>query len=87
MEKMGALSQRTPNGERFVKTTAKTLFEVAREIARRLMRIFLQDEANHQTGWIGTVATLIEKFGRVTAEQYLAGGNQQAFVMKVGTVA
>src|ERR1700752_5282042 len=79
------------------------LFEVAREIAQRLIRIFLQDKdgrrpvfggseklqndpewkdnlmffeyfhgdngagigANHQTGWTGTVATMINIFGRI----------------------
>jgi hypothetical protein len=93
------------------------LFEVAREIATRLTRIFLRDEsgrrpvyggtwkfqtdphwkdyllfheyfhgdngaglgASHQTGWTGTVATLIDIFGRLDAEQFLAAG-KRAFV-------
>src|SRR5215831_14280141 len=93
------------------------LFEVAREIATRLTRIFLRDEsgrrpvyggtkklqtdphwkdyllfyeyfhgdnggglgASHQTGWTGIVATLIDVFGRLDAEQYLAAG-KEAFV-------
>jgi hypothetical protein len=88
------------------------LFEVAREIATRLTRIFLRDEfgrrpvyggtkkfqtdphwkdyllfyeyfhgdngaglgASHQTGWTGVVATLIDIFGRLDAEQFLAAG-------------
>ena len=88
------------------------LFEVAREIANRLTRIFLRDEsgrrpvfggtekfqtdpnwkdyilfyeyfhgdngagmgASHQTGWTGTVAKLIEIFGRIDGEHFLAGG-------------
>jgi hypothetical protein len=95
------------------------LFEVARELAQRLTRIFLQDEAgrrpvfggteklqtdpqwkdylmfyeyfhgdngagigaNHQTGWTGTVATLIAIFGRISAEQFLAAGKKNAFAM------
>jgi hypothetical protein len=93
------------------------LFEVAREIAQRLIRIFLRDEnghrpvfggsekfqhdpfwkdyilfyeyfhgdlgagigASHQTGWTGCVAPLIELFGRVTAQSFLAGGKLKAF--------
>ncbi len=85
------------------------LFEVAREIARRLAATFLrgadgrrpvnggsakfQDDphwrdlilfyeyfhgdngagvgASHQTGWTGTVAVLLDLFGRLTAEDYL----------------
>ena len=53
------------------------LFDVAREIANRLSRIFLRDQsgrravfggaenrrASHQTGWTGLVAPLIEIFG------------------------
>jgi len=95
------------------------LFEVAREIAQRLIRIFLQDKdgrrpvfggseklqtdpewkdhlmffeyfhgdngagigANHQTGWTGTVATLIEIFGRIDARQFLSGGKKGAFAL------
>jgi hypothetical protein len=88
------------------------LFEVAREIANRLIRIFLRDQAgqrpvfggaekfqsdpywrdhllfyeyfhgdngagigaNHQTGWTGLVATLIEIFGQLGADSYLKEG-------------
>jgi hypothetical protein len=93
------------------------LFEVGREIARRLIRIFLRDEsgrrpvfgssekfqtdpywkdcvlfyeyfhgdlgagigASHQTGWTGGVATLIDLFGRISAQQFLASGKRGAF--------
>jgi hypothetical protein len=93
------------------------LYEVAREISRRLASIFVRDEsgrrpvnggtekfqtdphwkdhvlfyeyfhgdngagigANHQTGWTGTVATLIDIFGRLTPEQFLEGGTKGAF--------
>ena len=93
------------------------LFEVAREIANRLTRIFLRDEsgrrpvygstekfqtdphwkdyilfyeyfhgdngaglgASHQTGWTGAVAKLIEIFGRLDAEHFLATGKRGAF--------
>jgi hypothetical protein len=96
------------------------LFEVAREIAQRLIRIFLRDQngrrpvfggsekfqndpfwkdcilfyeyfhgdngagigASHQTGWTGTVAALIDLFGRVQAEEFLAGGKMAAFQRK-----
>jgi hypothetical protein len=91
------------------------LFEVAREIASRLTRIFLRDEsgqrpvfggaekfqsdpnwrdhllfyeyfhgdngagigASHQTGWTGLVATLIEIFGHLDAETFLASGKRE----------
>jgi hypothetical protein len=94
------------------------LFEVAREIAQRLIRIFVRDQsgrrpvfggsekfqndpfwkdcilfyeyfhgdngagigASHQTGWTGAVAALIDLFGRVHAEQFLAGGKMAAFL-------
>jgi hypothetical protein len=94
------------------------LFEVAREIANRLTRIFLRDEsgrrpvyggtqkfqtdphwrdyvlfyeyfhgdngaglgASHQTGWTGLVAALIEMFGRIDADHFLAAGKRGAFV-------
>ena len=97
------------------------LFDVAREVAQRLTRIFLKDKAgrrpvyggsekfqtdpnwkdylqffeyfhgdngagigaNHQTGWTGVVATLIDIFGRISAEQFLAGGKANAFAKKV----
>jgi hypothetical protein len=93
------------------------LFEVAREIGNRLIRIFLRDEsgrrpvfggsekfqtdphwkdyvlfyeyfhgdigagigASHQTGWTGTVAAIINLFGRVNAEQFLTAGKIGAF--------
>ena len=92
------------------------LFEVAREIANRLTKIFLPDAsgrrpvyggtekfqtdplwkdyvlfyeyfhgdngaglgASHQTGWTGMIAKLIEIFGRLDAEQLLAGGKKLA---------
>jgi hypothetical protein len=87
------------------------LYEVAREIATRLTRIFLRDEngrrpvfggaekfqtdphwrdcllfyeyfhgdngtgigASHQTGWTGVVALLIELFGKLDQQTFLAG--------------
>jgi hypothetical protein len=93
------------------------LFEVAREIANRLTRIFLRDQsgrrpvyggtqkfqadpqwkdyllfyeyfqgdngaglgASHQTGWTGLVAPLIELFGRINTDQFLAAGKKGAF--------
>ena len=93
------------------------LFEVAKEIAERLTRIFLRDKAgrrpvyggtekfqtdpnwkdhllffeyfhgdngaglgaSHQTGWTGAVAMLIGLFGRISAEQFLAGGKTSAY--------
>jgi hypothetical protein len=99
------------------------LFEVAKEIANRLTRIFLRDKsgrrpvyggtekfqtdpnwkdyilfheyfhgdngaglgASHQTGWTGSVAKLIELFGRLDAEQYLQIGKAQAFAKRAGT--
>jgi hypothetical protein len=86
-----------------------TLFEVAKEVSRRLANIFLKDEtgrravyggtakfqedphwrdlilfyeyfhgdngaglgASHQTGWTGFIATLLDLFGRLTAEDIL----------------
>jgi hypothetical protein len=86
-----------------------TLFEVAKEVSRRLSNIFLRDAsgkrpvyggsakfqddphwrdlilfyeffhgdigagigANHQTGWTGLVAVLLDLFGRTTAEDWL----------------
>lgn len=94
------------------------LFEVAREIARRLIAIFLRDPAgrrpvyggsekfqndphwrdhllfyeyfhgdngagigaSHQTGWTGTVATLIELFGKLDGEALLKSFREGAFV-------
>jgi hypothetical protein len=88
------------------------LFEVAREIANRLTRIFLRDAvgrrpvfggaerfqrdpywrdnllfyeyfhgdngagigANHQTGWTGVIAALIEIFGKLDAQTFLRSG-------------
>jgi hypothetical protein len=38
--------------------------------------------ASHQTGWTGGVAKLIEVFGRIGAEQFLAGGKVSAFQQK-----
>jgi hypothetical protein len=35
--------------------------------------------ASHQTGWTGVVATLIDLFGRLNAEQLLAGGKERLF--------
>ena len=99
------------------------LFEVAREIAHRLTKIFLRDAsgrrpvyggtekfqtdpqwkdyilfyeyfhgdngaglgASHQTGWTGTVAKLIEIFGRLEGEQLLSGGRAAAFEKREGT--
>jgi hypothetical protein len=93
------------------------LFEVAREIVSRLLRIFLRNEsgrrpvyggsekfqndphwkdlilfyeyfhgdegaglgASHQTGWTGTIAKLIEVFGRLDGAQLLAAGKRGAF--------
>jgi hypothetical protein len=99
------------------------LFEVAREIANRLTRIFLRDQsgrrpvygatekfqtdphwkdyllfyeyfhgdngaglgASHQTGWTGTVAKLIEIFGRIDGAQFLTGGKASAFTREKAT--
>jgi hypothetical protein len=96
------------------------LFDVAREITNRLIRIFLRDEsgrrpvyggtqkfqtdahwkdyllfheyfhgdngaglgASHQTGWTGLIARMIEFFGRMDGEEFLAGGREAAFGMK-----
>ena len=96
------------------------LYEVAREIANRLTRIFLRDQsgrrpvyggtekfqtdpqwkdyilffeyfhgdngaglgASHQTGWTGTVAKLIEMFGRLDAQQFLDAGKSGAFAQE-----
>jgi hypothetical protein len=93
------------------------LFEVAHEITRRIIRIFLPDRsgrrpvfggsqkfqndphwkdyllfyeyfhgdngaglgASHQTGWTGTVAKLIELFGRMDPQQLLIEGRRGAF--------
>ncbi len=93
------------------------LFEVAREIANRLIRIFLRDRtgrrpvfggaekfqldpywrdnvlfyeyfhgdngagigASHQTGWTGLVAPLIEIFGHLDGQAFLAGGRAAVF--------
>ena len=35
--------------------------------------------ANHQTGWSGLVAKLVEMFGQLDAETLLASGKQAAF--------
>jgi len=96
------------------------LFEVAREIANRLTRIFLRDGtgrrpvyggaqklqtdphwkdyflfyeyfhgdngaglgASHQTGWTGSVATLINFFCRIDPQELLAGGIAKSVIMK-----
>jgi hypothetical protein len=42
--------------------------------------------ASHQTGWTGTVAKLIEVFGRLDAAQFLAGGKAGAFAQKESTL-
>jgi hypothetical protein len=93
------------------------LFEVAREIASRLTRIFLRDRsgrrpvygatqkfqtdphwkdyllfneyfhgdngaglgASHQTGWTGSVAKLIEIFGKIDGARFLAADKAGAF--------
>ena len=41
--------------------------------------------ANHQTGWTGVVAKLIEIFGRIDAHQLLDAGKAGAFTKKAGT--
>jgi hypothetical protein len=94
------------------------LFDVAREITNRLIRIFLTGEsgqrpvyggtrkfqtdphwkdyllfyeyfhgdngaglgASHQTGWTGLIAKMIEFFGRIDGEQFLAAGKRAAFM-------
>ena len=96
------------------------LFDVAREITNRLIRIFLRDQsgrrpvyggtqkfqtdphwkdyllfheyfhgdngaglgASHQTGWTGLIARMIEFFGRIDGEEFLADGRKAAFAMK-----
>lgn len=99
------------------------LFEVAREIANRMTRIFLRDNsgrrpvfggtekfqtdpnwkdyllfyeyfhgdngsgigASHQTGWTGLVATMIDLFGRIDQEEFLAVGKKGAFAKAMTT--
>ena len=94
--------------------TYMNLFEVSKDIAGRLTRIFLRDAqgkravyggtekfqtdphwqdylqfyeyfhgdngaglgANHQTGWTGLVAKMIELYGRLDAKQLLQGGKR-----------
>jgi hypothetical protein len=101
------------------------LFEVSREIANRLTRIFLRDAsgrrpvfggaemfqtdpnwrdclqfyeyfhgdngagigANHQTGWTGIVAKLIEIYGWVKPHALLEGGRAEAFNRAKGGAA
>jgi hypothetical protein len=101
------------------------LYEVSKEIADRLTRIFTRDQhgrrpvyggsekfqsdpywrdhilfyeyfhgdngaglgANHQTGWTGLVAKLIELYGRLDAKQVLEAGKQAAFVSSAGKAA
>jgi hypothetical protein len=92
------------------------LFDVARDIANRLIRIFLRESgqrplyggnhkfqtdphwkdyllfyeyfhgdngaglgASHQTGWTGLIAKMIEIFGRIDAQEFLAVGKKAAF--------
>jgi hypothetical protein len=92
------------------------LFDVAREITNRLIRIFLRESgrrpvyggnhkfqtdphwkdyllfyeyfhgdngaglgASHQTGWTGLIAKMIEIFGRIDAQEFLAVGRKAAF--------
>jgi hypothetical protein len=40
--------------------------------------------ASHQTGWTGLVAKIIELYGSVTAEAFLAGGKAAAFAKGAG---
>jgi hypothetical protein len=40
--------------------------------------------ASHQTGWTGLVAKIIELYGSVTAEAFLAGGKAAAFASSEG---
>ena len=92
------------------------LFEVSKEIASRLTRIFLRDGngkravyggtekfqsdphwrdylqfyeyfhgdngaglgANHQTGWTGLIAKMIELYGRLDGQQFLQHGKRAA---------
>jgi hypothetical protein len=35
--------------------------------------------ASHQTGWTGLIAKMIELFGRIDGEQFLAAGKKAAF--------
>jgi hypothetical protein len=100
------------------------LFEVSKEISRRLESIFLRDQqgrrpvfggaqkfqtdpnwrdhllfyeyfqgdngaglgASHQTGWTGVIARLINLYGQLDANSFLAGGKRAAFQREpVGT--
>ena len=101
------------------------LFEVAREIANRLIGIFLRDAegrrpvyggtekfqndphwrdcllfyeyfhgdngaglgASHQTGWTGGVGRMIELFGQLEAQSFLAHGKKGAFLRSVQATA
>jgi hypothetical protein len=38
--------------------------------------------ASHQTGWTGLAGKLIELFGRLDADQFLAAGKSDAFAKK-----
>ena len=40
--------------------------------------------ASHQTGWSGTVATLIQLFGHLTSEKILAGELQLGYLKNTG---
>jgi hypothetical protein len=53
-----------------------TLFEVAKEISRRLAATFLRD-GSHQTGWTGLIARLLDLFGRVDAKTFLESGKRE----------
>ena len=41
--------------------------------------------ASHQTGWTGVVAKLIELFGRIDGEQFLATGKKGGFAVKAAS--
>jgi len=100
-----------------------TLFEVSREVSRRLSGIFLRNKdgrrpvyggnevfqndpywrdnilfyeyfhgdngaglgASHQTGWTGSIATLIKLFGHLDPENLLKGGKRTGFIRKSET--
>jgi hypothetical protein len=43
--------------------------------------------ASHQTGWTGVVASLIDLFGRLDAQQFLSAGKSSAFVKEMSSAA